>query len=229
MKNRKFENRTKAGEFLKDKIKAEINDLNNTIILAIPRGGVPVAYAVSEGLGIPFHLIITKKLTVPQAPEVAMGAIAPDGSYEINNRIYNYFNPTEKEFEEVKKKSLKKVKKRITKYTNLEEPVIQSKKIIIIDDGIATGYTALVAGKYAKNKGATKVILAVPVCPENNISKVLKVFDKFICVYSSSSARFAVGAYYQDFHQNTDEELFQYMQKAKNNDLLYTNLEKAEI
>jgi predicted phosphoribosyltransferase len=223
-----FKNRKEAGKSLIEKIKAELDDVSNAVILAIPRGGVPVAYVVSKELGIPFHLIITKKLTVPQAPEVAMGAIAPDGSYEINDRVYNYFNPSRDEFKEVKQRTLDKVKKRIKKYTDLKEPVIEGKKVIIIDDGIATGYTALVAGKHAKNKGAEQVILAVPVCPEDQISKVLKVFDKFLYVYSSSSSRFAVGAFYQDFHQNTDEELKDYMQRAKNNNLLYMNLEKIK-
>lgn len=229
MYNNVFKNRTEAGRMLKEQIEKELDNLDNTVILAIPRGGVPVAYAVSKGSQIPFHLIITKKLSVPQAPEVAIGAIAPDGTYEVNKRIFNYFSPSEEEFEEVKKRAHEKIKQRVKKYSDFKEPMIEGKNVIIIDDGIATGYTAMIAGKYAKNKGAKQVILAVPVCPKDNISKILKVFDMFIYVHSSRSPRFAVGAYYRDFHQNTDEELEESMQKARKIDLLYTNLEKAKV
>ena len=227
--DRTFNNRTEAGKELSKKIKEKLKDLRNTIILAIPRGGVPVAFEVATNLNIPFHLIITKKLTVPQAPEVAIGAIAPDGNYELNKRIFEYFNPTKHQFENIKRKGLGKIKTRIKKYTNYKEPVLEGKDVIIIDDGIATGYTALVAGKYAKNKGAKKVILAVPVCPKENISQVLEVFDQIIYVFSSSSPRFAVGAFYRDFHQNTDEELYNFMLRAKNKELLYQKLEKAQV
>lgn len=229
MVNKKFKNRIEAGNQLSSKISQELKDLDNTVILAIPRGGVPPAYAISKKLTIPFHLIITKKLTLPQAPEVAMGAIAPDGSYEINERVYNYFNPSKEEFERAKDIALRKVEKRIENYTNSKEPSIEGKRIIIVDDGIATGYTALVAGKYAKNRSAKEVVLAVPVCPKDNIPKVLKVFDHFIYVHSSNALRFAVGLFYEDFHQNTDEELDEYMKKAENQNLLYKELVEATV
>ena len=224
-----FADRTEAGKRLKEKIGEKLEGFKNTVILAIPRGGVPVAFQVAKGLKIPFHLVITKKLTTPQASEVAIGAIAPDGSYELNERIYSYFNPSKEEFENIKAKAREKVKRRIKKYTNYMEPVIKGKKVIIIDDGIATGYTALVAGEYAKNRGAKECILAVPVCPADSVSRMLYVFDDFIYVHSSRNPNFAVGAYYQDFHQNKDNELKEYLKLAKASNLLYNNLEKAEI
>lgn len=220
----KYENRRKAGQILANSIKESYNDLGeNTIILAIPRGGVPVAYSVAKQLKIPFHLVITKKLSHPNNPEVAIGAIAPDGSYELNERI-KYYGVTDGFLEEVKNDALQRVKKRINKYSEGKEPKVRGKDCIVIDDGIATGYTALVAGKYLKNKGASTIVLAIPVCPKSSIESVKRVYDELICPSQIKSYTFAVGAYYEDFHQNTDEELDKYLEKAKNENLLYDNL-----
>ena len=223
----KFKNREEAGKKLGVEIDDYLENKKDVVILAIPRGGVLVAYPISKWLGIPFHLIITKKLTAPQAPEVAIGAIAPDGTYKVNQRTYSYFNPSPSQFEVIKETALSKVKTRLEKYTNGQEPDVREKTVIIIDDGIATGYTALVAGKYVKNKGAKKVILAVPVCPADSVSRMLEVFDDFLYVHKESLGPFSVGAFYIDFHQNTDQELFDNLNNAEQNHLLYQNLEKA--
>ena len=87
-------------------------------------------------------------------------------------------------------------------------------EVIIVDDGIATGYTAMVAGLYAKNKGARKIILAVPVCPEDSINRVKDIFDEVICYEKVDTPFFAVGAFYRDFHQVSDEEVKEYEEKA---------------
>jgi len=217
----KYENRKKAGEVLANNIRKEFSkSIKEFIILAIPRGGVPVAYSVAKELYIPFNLVITKKLAHPNNPEVAIGAIAPDGTYEINERIL-YYGVDRENLNELKNNALKKVEARIEKYSKGKQPDVKNKNIFVIDDGIATGYTALVAGKYLKNLGAKKVILAIPVCPEGSIEKVKKVYDELICPSIIKSYSFAVGSYYDDFHQNTDEELFDYIEKAKKNNLFY--------
>ncbi|TXT64158.1 MAG: Phosphoribosyltransferase [Promethearchaeota archaeon] len=219
----KYENRSNAGEKLADAIKEQFPELiSDSIICAIPRGGVPVAYIVAEKLTIPFNLVITKKLSHPNNPEVAIGAIAPDGTYDLNERV-QFYGVTDDVLNEIKNKALEKVKKRINKYTQEGLPNVQGKNIFVIDDGIATGFTALVAGKYLKNQGTKKVILAIPVAPKKGISKVKEVFDDVVCPTISESYSFAVGAYYEDFHQNTDEELYDYIEKAKKNNLFYTN------
>jgi predicted phosphoribosyltransferase len=220
----KYENRRKAGQVLAESIKEKYGQLTeNSIILAIPRGGVPVAYSVAKKLKIPFHLVITKKLSHPDNPEVAVGAIAPDGSYEINERI-KYYGVSEDSLQKIKKEALQKVESRIEKYSGGDVPNVEGKDCIVIDDGIATGYTALVAGKYLKNKGASTIVLAIPVCPTSSIERVKRVYDELICPSQIKSYTFAVGAYYEDFHQNTDEELDKYLEKAKNENLLYDNL-----
>ncbi len=216
-----FENREEAGDRLAEELEKLNLNSKETVILAIPRGGVPVAYRVSKKTGIPFSLIVVKKLAPPYNPEAAVGAIAPDGTYMLDE---NYISAIpEDTLEQMKKKAMSEIKNRLEKYLNNKLPDVKDKNVIIIDDGIATGYTALVAGKYVKNLGAKSVILAVPVCPSDSIPRVSKVFDSVVCVHRSNDIFFAVGAYYRDFHQLSDDEMFLYLKKAESEDLLYKN------
>ena len=213
-----FRDREEAGKLLADEIKKVIEDKKDTVILAIPRGGVPVAYWVSKKLNIPFSMVVAKKITFPYEPEAAIGAATPDGTY----MLADYLSESSYQVKEAIEKAVKEAKEKLSKYLGGKEPDIKGKTVIIVDDGIATGYTAMVAGKYAKNKGAKKVILAVPVCPSDSIGRASKVFDQVLCYHKVDSLFFAVGAYYQDFHQVSDEELSYYLKKAKEEGLLYT-------
>ena len=209
-----FENREEAGKLLGRLLSQYIEKLglspDDTIILAIPRGGVPIAYYLSKETGIPFSLVITKKIAMPSNPEAAIGAIAPDGTFMLSSYAY-YLSDTQ--LEEAKKIALKEAIEKQRKYLK-REPDLKDKNVIIVDDGIATGYTAMVAGLYAKNKGARKVILAVPVCPEDSINRVKDIFDEVICYEKVDTPFFAVGAFYRDFHQVSDEEVKEYEEKA---------------
>ncbi len=210
-----FENREEAGKLLGKLLSQYIEKLglspDDTIILAIPRGGVPIAYYISKETGIPFSLVITKKIAMPSNPEAAIGAIAPDGTFILSSYAY-YLSDTQ--LEEAKKIALEEAIEKQKKYLK-KEPDLKDKNVIIVDDGIATGYTAMVAGLYAKNKGARKVILAVPVCPEDSINRVKDVFDEVICYEKVDTPFFAVGAFYRDFHQVSDEEVKEYEEKAQ--------------
>ncbi|MBD3194960.1 MAG: phosphoribosyltransferase [Candidatus Lokiarchaeota archaeon] len=218
----KFSNRTEAGKILAKELEKHPVLLTNSLILAIPRGGVPVSYSVAEELKIPFYLVITKKLSHPNNQEVAIGAIAPDGTYELNKK-FEFQGFSKDTINQIRDKALEKVQRRVKKYTQGSQLNIKGKHIIIIDDGIATGFTALVAGKYVKKNGAKTANLAIPVSPLSSINRVEKIFDKVICPQKIDSYSFSVGSFYADFHQNSDEELFEYMEKAEKEGLLYKN------
>lgn len=215
-----FENREDAGKRLAEEVKKLDLDPNNTVILAIPRGGVPVAFEVSKATKIPFSLVVVKKLAPPYNPEAAIGAIAPDGTY-IVDESFSSLIADKQIFEQMKREALEEIEKRLKKYLNNKIPDVEGKNVIIIDDGLATGYTAMVSGMYAKNLGAKELILAVPVCPVDSIPRVKRVFNQVVCVEPVSDMFFAVGAYYRDFHQLSDEEMFMYLKKAKELGLLY--------
>lgn len=220
----KFNNRTHAGELLAQKLKESSLNLKDTILLAIPRGGVPVAYVIARNLKIPFSLIITKKLAPFSNPEFAFGAIAPDGTTLINKEYLSYYRIDDGNLEQIKEKAIAQIKNRIQKYQIKENIELSGKKSIIVDDGIATGYTAMVAGEYIKKKGSETTMLAIPVAPRFSIKRANDVFDSVICYQPIETMRFAVGAYYNDFHQVQDEELYNYLHKAKEQNLI---LEKA--
>ncbi|NPA54585.1 MAG: phosphoribosyltransferase [Aquificae bacterium] len=210
-----FENREEAGKLLGKYLKEKLDkfgiDKDNAILLAIPRGGIPIAYYVAKETGIPFSLVITKKIAMPSDPEAAIGAIATDGTYLLST--YAYYLP-ENQLKQAIEIALQEAIKKQEKYLE-KEPDLEGKDVFIIDDGIATGYTAMVAGMYAKNKGAKRVFLAVPVCPADSIDRVKEIFDEVFCLEKVDTPFFAVGAFYRDFHQVTDEEVKMYEEKAK--------------
>ncbi|MFW9874814.1 MAG: phosphoribosyltransferase [Candidatus Thorarchaeota archaeon] len=216
-----------AGKLLAKKLKVSSLSLKDSIILAIPRGGVPVAYEIAQKLNIPFSLVITKKLAPLSNPEFAFGAIAPDGTTLINQQYLSYHRINNEELTQIKKNVLTQIKNRIHKYQIDEKIDLKSKNSIIVDDGIATGYTAMVAGKYIKKKGSRKTILAIPVAPKNSIKRAKNIFDSVICYLPIDAMSFAVGAYYNDFHQVQDEELFNYMDKAKKQNLIYEKIKET--
>lgn len=209
-----FKDRFQAGNLLAEHIKNLNIDLTNTVILAIPRGGVPVAYQVAKHLNIPFGLVVTKKLAPFSDPEAAFGAVATDGSFIVDESLKTYMNISQEELEAIKEKAVKEAVEKEKKYIK-SKPNLENKNVIIVDDGIATGYTAIVAAKYIKNQRAKKVILAVPVCPTDSYRRALEHFDDVVCYHKVESYFFAVGAFYEDFHQVEDQELFQILQKAK--------------
>jgi predicted phosphoribosyltransferase len=224
---KRFKDREEAGKLLAEKIKELNLNPEETVILAIPRGGVPVAYQISKETNIPFSLVIVKKLTFPDDPELAVGAIAPDETYVVDPMYFGKVSQGNV-LEQMKQKALKEIKERINKYLNGKVPDIKNKNVIVVDDGLATGYTALVAGLYARNLGAKKLILAVPVAPSDSVSRAYKVYEKVVVYERVNTPFFAVGAYYEDFHQLTDAELFYYLEKAKNENLLYQEEESEK-
>lgn len=215
----KFKNRKEAGKLLGEELNKHLTDeeKKNAVILAIPRGGVPVAYYVSKETGIPFNIVITKKITSPEEPEAALGAVAVDGSYIISDYAKRWYS--EEKLLQFKETAYKEALKRAKKY-GYKDIDLKGKTVIIIDDGVATGYTAMSAGMLAKKKNAKKAVIAVPVCPSDSIYRLKEVFDDVICFHRSDSPFFAVGAFYEDFHQVNDNEFFEYIEKAKKENLL---------
>jgi putative phosphoribosyl transferase len=207
-----FQNRTHAGimlgEYLKNNLK--IINKNNWLILAIPRWGIPVAYEVWKILNIPISILVVKKLAPFNLPEYWFWAMAPDWSIIYDKNYMYQLWVSEKDLKKIKEKTLNEIKKRIEKYALWKLPNVKWKNVIIIDDWIATWYTAAVAAMWAKNNWANKVILAIPVCPAYINKDIAKNFDKIICLYPAENFQ-AVWQFYIDFHQITDDEYFDYI------------------
>ncbi len=224
-----FKNRDHAGELLAQKLKNKVKLGKRGLILAIPRGGIPVAYKLAEELSIPLSIVVVRKLGLPWNEEAGFGAVDPDGETYLDEKTLKYVSLDRKTVEEVLKKELEELRKREKKYIKEGYPNMKNREIIVVDDGIATGYTAIAAAGFAKKRGAKKVTVAVPVCPSDVFEKFVKYTDEVVCYYTCSEPGFAVGMFYEDFHQLSDEETFRYIEEAKRKQLFETGESNREL
>ncbi|MBD3362848.1 phosphoribosyltransferase [Candidatus Dojkabacteria bacterium] len=210
-----YEDRQDAGEGLADEL-INYKD-NNPYIFALPRGGVPVAYQVSEKLKCPLDIITVRKLGVPWHPEFAFGAIAPDGVKVIHEDVVDRLNLTKEQIERVKSEEIEEMERRTKVYRkNLDYPNLAENTAIIIDDGIATGATMHAAVKFVKKLKPERTIIAVPVSAGDSADKLQEEVDDFIC--PSIPPNFsAVGQWYRKFTQTSDEQVIKLLKKSKNN------------
>ena len=181
----------------------------NTIVLAVPRGGVPVAYPVAKAYKWPLDLLMAKKIGHPTHPEFAIGAVTPE-DHIIDDKTGVPQSFIENEVARIRK-SLK------DKYNLFEEgrkPVdIANKTVIIIDDGIATGNTILSAIKMLRRRKPEKIVVAVPVAPWDSTEKIRQQVDDYICLYNPQPFS-GVGAHYADFSQVSDQEVMELLRNA---------------
>jgi putative phosphoribosyl transferase len=192
----------------------------NGVIFAIPRGGVPVGYALSKVWKIPFDIIVVRKLPIPWDPEAGFGAITPDGEVLLNPKFEGYIPP--ETVEEVSKDVLKEVLRRNKVYRGGKDyKPLDGKVAIVVDDGFASGYTALAAHNFLKKLNPEKIIAVAPVCPKDTKKLLSRYFDGVYCLYESERYPFAVASFYEDFHDLTDGEVLSYIEDLKRENLLW--------
>ncbi|AOR23728.2 phosphoribosyltransferase [Clostridium taeniosporum] len=209
-----FINRKDAGEKLSIRLK-KFKD-QNPIILAIPRGGIVTAYDTIKKYGFQWDLIIPRKIGSPNNKEIAIGAISLDGTYLLNEKYIDALNISKEYIEKEMCNQTEEIKKRLNKYKGNEKfPNVKDKTVIIIDDGIATGFTIQAAINSIKKHDAKKIILAIPVASQSIISLLEKIVDEVICIFVPYEF-YAVGSYYENFEQTTDEEVFNIIHKLNN-------------
>lgn len=200
-----FENRKEAGRMLADKLKKL--DIENPVVFGLPRGGVITAREVAKALSSPLDIIICRKLGTPGNPELAFGAIAPKGIEYIDWEFAEKIGIKPFEIRGVIKDETKELKRREKLYRGGKRyPNLANKVAIIVDDGIATGATVKAAIEFAKILNPVKVIVASPVCAKDTSLSLLNMADKVICLLTPDDF-YAVGQFYQDFPQTTDEEV----------------------
>ncbi len=209
-----FKDRNEAGlklaEVLKDNLEGK-----NTIVLALPRGGVPVGFEVARSLGLKFSILPVRKLGVPSNPELAFGAIDPDGTVYLNPRVVENFGLTEGVIKEVAKEELKELKRRVEKYLGGRFPVLTDREVVIVDDGFATGYTALAACGFVQKREPHRLLLAAPVAPPDTVVFLRENCHAPVLTVETPEPFFAVGMFYEDFHQLSDDEVVAYREEAK--------------
>ncbi len=208
----RFHNRVDAGRRLAALLEKYKNQ--NTVIYALPRGGVPVAMEVARVLNCPLDLIIVRKIGHPMNPEYALGAVTEDGFLVVNEEELARVDP--EWFEAEKQRQIHEAKRRRELYVEGKEPITAAGKIaIIVDDGIATGSTMLVAVKKVKQEKPAKIVVAVSVSPKETARRFAGEVDEFVAVTIPEIFWGAIGYYYDDFSQVSDEEVMGLLKKMK--------------
>ncbi|WP_107667247.1 phosphoribosyltransferase [Cyanothece sp. BG0011] len=204
--NSRFHDRTAAGQQLAKKLTSYKNQ-KNTVVLALPRGGVPVAYCISKELNLPLDICLVRKLGVPNRPELAMGAIALGGARILNTDVINWSNISPQVIEEVTQKEQKELHRREQVYRGDKPfPRIYNQTVILVDDGIATGSTIKAAIAIMKKQQAKKIIIAVPVAPPSVCQELRGEVDQIVCLTMPEYMN-SISLWYEDFTQTTDEEV----------------------
>ncbi|WP_165830428.1 phosphoribosyltransferase [Flavobacterium aquariorum] len=179
---------------------------DNCVILAVPRGGVPIGYHIAQAYHFPMDLLLTKKIGHPLNKELAIGAVSLEDEI-IDDYPYISKDYINNQILEIKES----LKKRYKKFLGNRSPIeLLNKTVIIVDDGIATGNTLLAAIKMIRRKSPKKIVIAVPVAPTDSAKKIMSKVDEFICPLITNDF-VGVGGYYLDFSQVSDEEVIQLM------------------
>ena len=200
-----YQDRQAAGEVLAGKLADR--HFGSVAILAVPRGGIVVAAPIARRLKTRLEVLVTRKIGHPVNPEVAIGAVMADGRAILDEDIIGRSGVSQGYLQQAVAAEYAELKRRLVLYTGSEEPAaVAGKTAVIVDDGIATGYTVRAAIKWLKTLHPAKIVLAVPVAPPETIAELAVTVDEIICPLQPPYFM-AVGQYYQEFSQNTDAEV----------------------
>lgn len=209
-----FYDRVEAGQKLASALKKYRNQ-KDIIILALPRGGVVTGFEAARILNLPLDLVVPRKIGAPGNPEFAIGAITEKGEGIFNQEAIAAYGITKEYIDSEVEKERKEAERRLKLYRGKRAPLdLKDKTVILIDDGIATGMTIKAAIQSIKGRNPKKIVIAVPVAPEDTISELKVIVDEVICLYTPVFFG-AVGAFYEIFNQTEDEEVIELMEKSK--------------
>ncbi|HET8857351.1 MAG TPA: phosphoribosyltransferase family protein [Nitrososphaeraceae archaeon] len=226
MNYRLFKDRTQAAEELAEEIKSYLTSIGisegteeskSLIVLAIPRGGVITGDVVASRLRCDMDIIVSRKIGAEYNSELAIGALLPDGTYFINERIANMLNTSKVYIDKQVKVQKKEIERRLIEFRGDKEygNKLNAKIVVLVDDGIATGSTIIAAARWIKEKhNCKRLIIAVPIAPATNdtIDKLDEIADKVI-ILSITREFYAVGQFYENFDQVEDKEVKEIMKK----------------
>ena len=202
-----FKDRGEAGRQLAAALSSV--DPRNTVVVALPRGGVPVGEEICKAFHLPLDLVFVRKIGAPGQPELAIGAVT-DGAHPkvtVNEHIANSFGRTRADVEAMGQALLPEIARRRELYMEgIKRPDLKGKTLIVVDDGVATGATVRASLLALRESGASHIILALPVAAPDRLSDLAKLADQTVCLYQPDPF-YAVGAAYQRFPQTSDSEV----------------------
>jgi putative phosphoribosyl transferase len=209
----KYTDRFEAGKYLAGNLKKYKS--TNSLVLALPRGGVPVAYIVAKSLNLPLEVLVSRKIGAPNNPEFGIGAISENSTVVLDKELIKQLKILENSLSRLKMEEERELKRRINKYRKGKKlPNLKGKTAIIIDDGLATGVTAFAAVEAVNKLKPERLVLAVPVCAKETAKKIKEKVDEFYCNFAASVLK-AIGLYYEDFGQISDREVIKLLKRAE--------------
>src|SRR2546421_1543959 len=202
-----FRDRREAGRRLAERLSGL--RATSPLILGLPRGGVPVAYEVAKALGAPLDILVVRKLGVPFQPELGMGAVGEDGVRVLNADVLRQAGVTEAQLAQVEARERAEVEERAARLRGVIQAIpLRGRTVVSVDDGLATGGTARAAVRVARERGAARVILAVPVAPPETVAALRRDADDVVAV-ETPEPFFAIGGWYSDFSPTSDDEVIE--------------------
>ena len=211
-----FQDRTDAGQELAARLTKYANR-PDVLVLALPRGGVPVAYEVAKKIGAPLDVFLVRKLGVPGHEELAMGAIASGGVRVINEDVVRFLNIPDEVIDAVAADEQQELERRGSAYRDDRPPPdVKGRVVILIDDGLADGSTMRAAAAALRKQGPARIVVAVPVSAPETCNEFRSEVDEIVCAVTPEPFR-GVGLWYKDFSQTTDEEVRELLERARQN------------
>jgi putative phosphoribosyl transferase len=208
----RFRDRRDAGRRLSPIVK-EL-DLDDPVVLALPRGGVPVAIELADALHAQLGVFVARKLGAPGHPELGIGAIAEGGDIVLDQRLVGALGVTGAQLNELIERERAELERRVRRYRGDRGlPEVGGRDVVLVDDGLATGVTAMAALRVLRERGPGRLVLAVPVCARETAERLRPLVDDLVCAESPAQF-YAVGAWYDDFRQTDDEEVLDLLGRA---------------
>ena len=208
-----FMDRTEAGRALAKQVTSLVND-SNVLVLALPRGGVPVGFEVARALDADLDVFLVRKLGMPGEEELAIGAIASGGVRVLNQELIQYLHVPENVIEEITQREQRELERRERLYRDDRSPLpVKGRTVVLVDDGLATGASMLAASRALRPQGAHRIVVAVPVAAPQTCDELRKEVDEVICTATPHPFG-AVGIWYENFSQTTDEEVRELLERA---------------
>ncbi len=209
-----FRDRVEAGRLLAEKLQ-EYAGKGNVILLAVPAGGVPVGHAIAKKLDVPMDVVVVRKVQIPWNTEAGFGAVTWDGELVLNEPLVERLGLTREEIEQSISKARTVIRERLRKFRGDKPmPHLRDKVVILVDDGLASGFTMLATARSARKKTPEKIIVAVPTASLGAVELLAPEVDEIVCLNIRSGPSFAVADAYENWYDLTDEEVIRILKKG---------------
>lgn len=208
-----FTDRVEAGQALAERLEQE-GEWGDALVLALPRGGVPVAWPIAERLGLELDILVVRKLGTPGNRELAMGAIASGGVRVMNEDILRYVHVSQAEIDGTVTQETHELQRRERAYRGERpRPMVEGRTVILVDDGLATGATMRAAVQAVRKLGARTLVVAVPVAAPDSVAQLEPLTDRIVCLHLPHDL-YAIGRWYQNFDQTSDQQVISLLRQG---------------